>query len=404
MISQDTFKKIVKKIGTPVFIYEEEKLTSNVKRILDAAEKFDLKDRVKVYVSYFCNSNPYLFKIFKNFGIGILLQDEEEYYQVKKHKLTKDIIVSPSFLSDEEIDFWVKNKIKVNLASLEEIEYLTEKFKNEPLCFRIDLTENSEQRMGVKRHQLSGLSELLKGKNIIPHSVHIYIGTGSSLGKMKANLSEILKIYKSYFSEVKNINLGGGFAFEYEEKEWDKKHFDWQNYFSFLKEKISEFEIPNDTNFMFEPGRDIFADAGQFLIKTKRVVDANSFKNLSTDGSYVFMPSATVRTRQHGLKFYNKNFEELFASNMDGVLSGCTTLSSDYVFPGKVKIPNNLEAGDFIVVNDIGAYGATQHMEFLNKRPCPEVLIAKNGSLYLITQRGANDDKLRNLVKKPKKI
>lgn len=397
-------KKIVNKISTPVFVYEETKLTNNIRGILDAAAQYKLEKRIKIYIPYFCNSNPYLFKLFSGIGTGIVLQDEEEYYQVKKHKLANNIIVSPAFLSDEEIDFWVKNNVLVNLASLEEVKYFIDHFKEKPLCFRVDITRDSNQRLAIKRHQLNELSTLLKKHGIIPHAVHIYVGTGSSLEKMRDNLLGFFKIWKDYFPQVKNINLGGGFGFDYDTNYLNSKHFNWSKYFSFLGKKINEFSVPDSVNFLLEPGRDIFADVGQMLIKVKRVVQEKGFKNLSTDGSYVYMPSATIRARQHNLNFYDKRFKELPVSKKFGVLSGSTTLSTDYVFPGKIKIPSEVDAGDFIVVNDIGAYGATQHMEFLNKKPCPEVLIRKDGKAYLITSRGKDDDKLRYLLAKPKQL
>lgn len=395
--------KIVSAVGTPVFIYDEKVLSNNIRRIFNAADKFNLRDRIKTYIAYFANSNPHLFKTIQDDNVGILLQSKEEYSQVKKFGLVNDIVISPSFLSDEEIDFWMKEKVVINLASLEEIKYFVNKFNTAP-SFRIDLTQDSKQRTAIKEYQLEDLAQFLRQKNITPRSFHVYVGTGSSLVKMKNNFVKIIEIYKKYFPNTKEINLGGGFAFEYDSPDPKKKHFNWENYFQFISKKISEANIPKDIKFILEPGRDVFADVGSLVVSITRIVNLKDKKNIGTDGSYVFMPSATIRKRQHALIFLNNNFEELNNPNVVGALSGCTTLSSDYLFPGEVKIPANLQAGDYIVVQDIGAYGATQHMEFLNKKPCPEVLIKENGDVYLLTERGEDDDKIRYLLSEPKKI
>ncbi len=396
--------KIISTIGTPCFVYEEDVLLENINRILVAAEKFDLHNRIKIYVAYFANSNPHLFQIIKDMGAGILLQSQEEYEQIKRFKLTNKVVVSPSFLSDEEINYWNQNNVIINLASLEEIKYFVNKFNAAP-SFRIDLTESSKQRTAIKKYQLRELTEFLSQKNIIPRSLHIYIGTGSSLVKTKSNFLKVLNLWRQYFPNTKEINLGGGFAFDYNNLDKNKKHFNWESYFEFISRKIKQLDIPKDVIFVLEPGRDILADAGSLIVSVARVVSQKDKRNIGTDGSYVYMPSATIRRRQHQLTFLGKNFQEIKNfDNVSGVLSGCTTLSSDYLFPGEVKVPAKLKEGDYIIVRDIGAYGATQHMEFLNKKPAPEVLIKSNGEAYLITQRGRDDDKIRYLINKPKQI
>ncbi|MFA5318918.1 MAG: hypothetical protein WC387_00960, partial [Candidatus Paceibacterota bacterium] len=60
---ENLYKKIAAKIGTPVFVYEEAVLLGNVERIRKSASDNNLQNRIKVFPSYFCNSNPNLFKV-----------------------------------------------------------------------------------------------------------------------------------------------------------------------------------------------------------------------------------------------------------------------------------------------------------------------------------------------------
>lgn len=113
------------------------------------------------------------------------------------------------------------------------------------------------------------------------------------------------------------------------------------------------------------------------------------------------MPSATIRTRQHNLTFLDSELNILNPVAQPALLSGCTTLSRDFIFPGEINIPNNIKTGDYIIINDTGAYCATQHMEFLNKKPCPEILISSSNNLKLISKRGEETDKIRNVLKIP---
>jgi diaminopimelate decarboxylase len=400
-------QKVIKSVSTPVFIYEEGVLRSNFGRIWKSASKYSMDKRLKLFVSYFCNSNPNLFNLFDDSRVGVLLQTSEELSHLKEFGISdKEIIVSPSALADNEIDFWVENKIMVNLSSLEEVKYFLTKHSGASFGLRLDVTFWGSQRTGIKRYQLKELVKLLGDKKIIPHSIHIYAGTGSSLKEMKKSVNKTLQIYSRFFSKVPVINLGGGFRFDYSKWEAEEKHFDWDGYFSYLKERIKAWKIPDGVTFVLEPGRDIFVDSGQLFIKVKRVVKLKNYQNIATDGSYVYIPSANKNLRRHNLRFFNQDLEEYKdkGPKVEAFLNGSTTLSSDYVIPGKFKVPTDLKEGDYVSVLDAGAYAATQHLEFLNKKPCPEVLVKEDGSIFLITKRGEDDDKIRNILKVPEKI
>ncbi len=385
-------KTIARLEGTPVFVYSEAVIRRNVRRILGAADRYGLRERIGLYAAYFCNSNPHLFRIVREEGAGILLQTKEEYVQLQQAGVRGNMTVSPAVLSDDEIDFWVKQNIPVNLSSLEEVRYFISHHKEAPLSFRIDLTKEGKQRTAIKRYQLPAVA---------PHSFHVYAGTGSSCKKLLKNSREAFKIFQDFFPNVQHINLGGGFGFDYLANTADKKHFSWDQYFKGLKTQLEEYKIPKQVKIILEPGRDIFADAGRFLLSIKRIIAHRRNSKIATDGSYVYVPSSTIRKRQHRVHFFGQDFKEMKVSAKRGFLSGCTTLSSDYVFPGSIAVPEKISAGDFVFIEDMGAYAATQHMEFLNKKPCSEVLIKADGGVVRLTRRGDDNDKIRYLTNQP---
>ncbi|MHB8871406.1 MAG: type III PLP-dependent enzyme domain-containing protein [Candidatus Doudnabacteria bacterium] len=367
--------KAAKKVGTPLFIYDKQVLLDNVKRVQVAIKKNGLEHRLKIYLAYFANSNPQIFKLLENKGLGVVLQSKEELYQIDSFGLNFDYVLSPSFLSDEEIDYWVRKKIQINLASLEDVQYFLSKYPKEKLNFRLDLSQEQSQRAAIKLVKIKELQNLLAKYNHLPNSFHIYVGTGSSLRKMKYNLNKALNIYKKYFPGVKLINLGGGFGFDYVNTDSRKKHFKWDSYLKYLSTQIKKMNLTNDLSFVIEPGRDIFADFGSLFLNVKRVMISSKQNIIATDGSYVLIPSATIRERKHNVQFYSKDFRVLNPSKSKASLSGNTTLSSDYVFPAAINFPKDLKHNSFVLIKDLGAYAATQHMEFLNQKPCAEVLI-----------------------------
>ncbi|MFA5318917.1 MAG: hypothetical protein WC387_00955, partial [Candidatus Paceibacterota bacterium] len=334
---------------------------------------------------------------------GILIQTTEEYFQLKEFGIDKNLMLSPSPLSNDEIDFWVSKEVKINLSSFEEVDYFSSKYPNLPINFRLDLTSSSDQRTAIKKYQLGEVARLLRERNIFINSLHTYPGTNSTLRELMSYQKKAIKVYKKYFPTAKEINLGGGFSFDYTGTDRAKKHFQWDKYFSNLSYLLGKYGVSSELKLIFEPGRDIFADAGKFIISAKRIVNQGRLVNVSTDGSYVYMPSAKLKKRTHQVSFYDNQFTELVEKKNRSVISGSTTLSSDYVVPGIIMAPD-LKAGDFIVIHDIGAYGATEHLEFLNKKPCPEVLIRTSREIELITNRGDDTDRIRLMLKTPRFI
>ncbi|MBU1083366.1 hypothetical protein KKE14_02940 [Patescibacteria group bacterium] len=404
MNQTNLYERIVKNTETPVFVYWQKRLEINLDKIFQAANRH-MKGRViEVAVPYFTNSNPHLFSIIKQKGCSIVVQTVEEWHQLDAHALTDNLIASPTVLPEQDMMFFMSKNVPINLASIDDVVWQINHFPVHPLFVRFDISVDSAQRMGIKIGEVDKLKQILNRYNTKLKGIHIYVGTFSKLDKIIRLTSTILDLVSREFPDIEVINLGGGFSYNYDKAL--NQHFDWDTYFEMLAQKIKLHGISPNTKFVIEPGRDVLADVGELILSSHHVF-WNSQKTIGqifTDGSYVYMPSATIRSRQHQLMFLSSQFEELTDRSAMGRINGCTTLSSDFVLPMFVEIPSNITPDCFVVVKDIGAYGATQHMEFLNKKPCPEVLVASNNYPYLITARGREDDKIRYLLTNPIRI
>lgn len=399
-VSTANLANICSKSGTPVFVYSESQVLKNFQRITSAYRAAGLEGRVSLYIPFFPNANPHVMKPLHDAGAGILLQMPNEYELLTQYGFDR-FIISPGHVSNKELSYWNAKKHLVFLASLDEIAFAIE--QNAPtISARIDSLRSDKP--GVKVEQLGQLAQMLKDSGRTLECFEVYCGSGNSLQDMVDIVREIFHMFVKHFPSAKSINFAGGHGFNYELWDEEKKHFDWNTYFLAIRDLAVEMKIPETVKFLFEPARDVLADSGVLVSSVKRDVVRHSNGHIVvTDSSRMLMPSAQLRNRPHNTVFLDDHFQEITDYKDAGraKIRGRTLLRNDYPIPGEVTVPAPVKAGDYLLVLDVGAYCATQHMEFLNVPPAGEVIVGKDGQARMISKPGDDADKWRNLLAAP---
>ncbi|MFI9201082.1 hypothetical protein [Streptomyces sp. NPDC053048] len=404
-INEVDLKLIGEQVGTPAFVYSEAQILKNIGRVQDAARAVGLGERVELYVPFFPNSNPHVLKPLRDAGVGILLQLPSEYRLLTRFGFEK-FIVSPGHVSDEEIGFWDRAGHPTFLSSLDEVTYSL-RTEAPSISVRIDSLDSGKP--GIKYGELDRLSALLKEYGRELECFEVYCGSGNSRDAMIGIIEKQFEIFNTHFPEARAINFAGGHGFVYESWDESEKHFDWAEYFRALREIADRMGIPGHVKFLFEPARDVLADTGVLLLSVERAVITNSVGSLVvTDGSRMLMPSAQLRDRRHNVVFLDADMAEIPSrEGTDGTraaLRGRSILRHDYILPGEYWVPSAVDARSHMLILDVGAYCATQHMEFLNIPPAAEVLVDTSGTAHLVTSRGDELDKWRHLLEAKQEV
>ncbi|MEX2984143.1 hypothetical protein [Streptomyces sp. C36] len=396
---------IAEQVGTPVFVYSEAQILKNVRRVKDAARAVGLEERVELYVPFFPNSNPHVLRPLRDAGVGILLQLPSEHRLLKRFGFDR-FIVSPGHVADEEIAFWDRTGCPTFLSSLDEIAYSL-RTQAPSISVRIDSLDSGKP--GIKYGELDKLTALLAEHGRELDCFEVYCGSGNSRDAMIDIIEKQFEIFNTHFPTARAINFAGGHGFVYESWDESEKHFDWAEYFRALREIADRMDIPGHVKFLFEPARDVLADTGALLLSVERDVITNSVGSLVvTDGSRMLMPSAQLRDRRHNVVFLDADMAEIPATpGTDGTnaaLRGRSILRHDYILPGEYWVPSAVDARSHLLILDVGAYCATQHMEFLNIPPAAEVLVDTAGTAHLVTARGDDLDKWRHLLDEKREV
>jgi diaminopimelate decarboxylase len=394
-LTKDILASLIESIGTPVFAYSEERLLKNGRRIHNALQSSGIHNPVKIFAPFFPNSNPYLFQPLQKIGIGALIQLPTEHTILSRFGIN-NFIVSTGYLPSAEIETWARIGCPTFLSSIDEVEYLIRNHPDMPIYVRFDCL--TSDKPGVKYAQLSKLRNLLESYDRQLDGFELYCGSSNSASDMAGYLEQVFMIHKTHFPNAKAIDFAGGYSFDYETLDQEKKHFEWDRYFRSLKDAVERYSVSKSVEFWFEPARDLFADMGVLILSVKRLVMQPGSNQLLIDGSRVLMPSAKMKDRAHNVLFFDENLKELPPGMNRAMLRGRGILRHDQILPGEYRIPDTVKAGDTAIILDVGAYCATQHMEFLNIPSAPEVMIGSSGESTLITKRAHELDKWRNLV------
>jgi diaminopimelate decarboxylase len=390
-------QRIVAEVGTPLFVNSEAQLIRNVQRIRDAGRTAGLRHPMRLYPPLFPNSNPLTVHCFQELGVGSLVQLPNELELLQRFGFD-DFIVSPGHISDEDVAFWSKTGYRVFLSSLDEVKAAVD-LGAPAVCVRVDGLDSTKP--GIKAAELPALVRLLERADVRLDSYEVYWGSGNSLEQMLEGAERTFGMFNQYFPMAASIDFAGGHGFSYDDGDDEQKHFGWLRYFTALTALAKRAEIPENVEFLFEPARDILADVGVLVLEVARDVIRGRETNLVVvNGSRMLMPSAQLRDRRHHTRFLDRS-GQLVDDEGPGVraaIRGCTVLRNDYVLPGEdYWVPDGVGAGCYLVISDVGAYCATQHMEFLNVPPAPEVLVDPSGVAHLVTARGPDLDKWRHL-------
>lgn len=398
---------ITQLVGTPVFVYNEPQLERNIGRVRTAAAAVGLERHLRLWLPFFPNANPLLLRALRSLpGVGLLLQIPSEHEILTLYGFDR-FIVSPGHVSDAEVRHWARLGYPTFLSSIEEIcVWLAE--NDGPVSVRIDSLDSGKP--GLKLGEIAQLKNLLDTSGRMLHSVEGYCGSSRSVSEMVDNMARLFAVLGEHSLTVHAIDFAGGQSFDYGAWLESEKHFDWRTYLTELKRLAEYHQVAPNVEFWFEPARDLLADVAVLLLQVERPLISNSVGSIVvTNGSRMLMPSAQQRDRRHNVVFLNEEMLPLDAVSEVGkgrwaAIRGRTILRHDYILPGEYRVPVGVDSANHMLILDVGAYCATQHMEFLNVPPAPEVLVDRDGTASLITDRGGALDKWRHLLPEPKEL
>ncbi len=390
--------KLVEKYGSPLYVYDTQKMESQYKRLSDAFKGINLR------LNYACKAltNINILRFFQLLGSGLdAVSIQEVELGIKAGFQPKHIIYTPNCVSLEEIEEAVKLGVHINIDNLSMLEQFGHKYGNKiPVCIRINphimgggnakiSTGHIDSKFGISIYQLPHLLRVIETNNMKIEGIHMHTGSDILDTEVFLKGTEILLDMARHFPELQYIDFGSGFKVPYKE---DDISTDIDDLGVRLGNRFKDFciEYGRNLTLMFEPGKFLVSEAGYFLAKVNVIkqTTATVFAGIDTGLNHFIRPM--FYDAYHHIINISKPKEKTRIYTVVGYICETDT------FGWNRKI-NEISEGDILALHNAGAYCFAMASNYNSRFKPAEVLIYK-GKDFLIRKRENMDDLLRNQV------
>lgn len=390
--------KIAHEFGSPVYVYDAEKIEFQYNRLSKAFSKVE---RLRINYAVKALSNVSVLKLLKEMGSGIDTVSYQEVMLGLHAGFTPDkIIFTPNGVSFEEIEEVAEMGVQINIDNLSVLEHFGAKYPKTPVCIRINphvmaggnaniSVGHIDSKFGISIYQIPHILRIVENTGMHINGIHMH--TGSDILDIEVFLyaAEILFDAAKNFAALDFIDFGSGFKVPYKKgdietniEELGKK----------LSKRFNEFEkeYGRDLTLTFEPGKFIVSEAGFFLAKVNVIKQTTSTVFAGIDSGFNHLIRPMLYGSQHEIdNISNPKGKERFYTVVGYI---CETDT----FANNRRI-SEITEGDILCFRNAGAYCFSMASNY-NSRYKPAEVLWKDRKAHLIREREKMEDILKNQI------
>ncbi len=398
-----TAQRLTEKFGTPVYVYDEEGIRAQSKKLYKA---FDWAKGYRNFFAVKATPTPAILRVLQEEGMGFDCSSRAELLMMDRMRIPgRDIFYTSNNTPKEDFELAIKLGATVNIDDFAQIPVFMEALGSKHLgsvAARYNPggkhTGNSiighpkDAKFGMGVESLIESFSYLKKCNIQRFGLHAMVASNELNPRyfedtVKLILSEVKEIEERTGIEFSFINLGGGFGLNYKT---DQAEFDIATAAELIRIAVLSAGR-EDLEVYTENGRYVTGPHGYLLTKARYImrkdktyigVDA-SMHNLMRPGMYGASHHITVLGRE----------DEPVTRSYDVVGSLC---ENNDKFAIDRELPW-VQPGDIMVIHDAGAHAHAMGFNYNGMLRSAEVLL-NNGEGRRIRKAETVDDYFRNLI------
>ncbi|MBN2279892.1 MAG: diaminopimelate decarboxylase [Candidatus Marinimicrobia bacterium] len=404
-INNVAVNKIAEKYGTPTYVYDLNKIETNVNHFRKAFQHDTIK--TEIFFAMKANCHPAILDIVAKNGLGMDCVSPGELQLALNTGLPKDkILYTANYESEAELKFALESGVIINLDDISSFHRLIRTGVPEFISFRINpgkgrgkyeqiTTGGVKAKFGVPFEKAIEAYQTAKEAGVKRFGAHMMTGSGTLDNEhfpmmLDLLLSHLGKVSEKLGIEFEFIDMGGGFGIPYGKDEAPMNlQLIAKNCYKILEERSREFHLGNPSLSM-EPGRIFVGDAGWLMTRVNGIKESYK-KFIGVDAGFHTLIRPALYAAKH--TFIVDGKEELplkdIVSICGQICENTDILAHDIPFPAVAE-------KDLIIIENAGAYGNVMSMPY-NMRMRPAEVGIYNGEVKLITRRETIDDYFRRI-------
>ena len=391
-------KDIAKEFGTPLYVYDAEKIINQLQTLKNAFSN----QNVKIKYAAKALTNVSILKLMKKNGASVeVVSAQEADLALKAGFDPKDILFTPNCVSFDEIQEGVEKGLVINIDNISILEQFGHKYRDTvPCCVRLNphimaggntkiSTGHVDSKFGISIYQLPHLLRVIKSNHIDVVGLHMHTGSDILDADVFLKMAEILFGIAQDFPNLQFVDFGSGFKVGYKPGDITTNIYDLGVK---LGKAFDDFcnNYGRKLEMWFEPGKYLVSEAGLFLAKVNviKTTPATAFVGVDSGMNHLLRPM-----------MYDAYHEIVNVSNPNGIQRVYTVVGyicETDTFGWDRKI-HEVREGDLLAIKNAGAYGFSMASNY-NSRYRPAEILVYNGKAHLIRERENMEDILRKQV------
>jgi diaminopimelate decarboxylase len=400
--------ELATRFGTPLYVYDQ----SVIDRRIDDLGDFD----VVRFAQKAC-SNLAILDRMRRRGVVVDAVSAGEILRAMAAGYSSDprqyeIVYTADIFDRQALELVVAQGLRVNCGSPDMISQLGERRPGAEVTLRINPgfghghsqktnTGGEQSKHGIWHTQIDDCLRRADQTGITVTGLHMHIGSGTDL----AHLGEVCEAMEKAALEVgrtlRRISAGGGLPVPYRQGE---SYVDLAKYFELwdaTRNRLSE-AFGHRLTLEIEPGRFLTAESGFLIAEVRSVKRVGSNLFVLVDAGFNDLARPVMYGAYHPISVAARQGDASLREEVDVVIGGPLCESGDIFtqreggYVDSRRLPAPL-VGDYIVLENAGAYGFVMSSNYNSKMRAAEVLI-EAGQAKLIRQRETFEDLVRGEI------
>lgn len=397
-LTAENLLRLPAEFGCPVWVYDAQ----IIRRQIAALKQFD----VVRFAQKAC-SNIHILRLMREQGVkvdSVSLGEIERALAAGYNPQTHpdDIVFTADVIDQATLERVSELQIPVNAGSVDMLDQLGQVSPGHRVWLRVNPgfghghsqktnTGGENSKHGIWYTDLPAALDVIQRHHLQLVGIHMHIGSGVDYAHLEQVCGAMVRQVIEFGQDLQAISAGGGLSVPYQQGE---EAVDTEHYYGLwnaAREQIAR-HLGHPVKLEIEPGRFLVAQSGVLITQVRSVKQMGSRHFVLVDAGFNDLMRPAMYGSYHHISALAADGRSLeHAPAVETVVAGPLCESGD-VFTqqegGNVEtraLPE-VKAGDYLVLHDTGAYGASMSSNYNSRPLLPEVLF-DNGQARLIRRR-----------------